>query len=142
MATLFEIMEAMADQIRDALDDTTDIAVQVEPLWVSNPTPPTIDIYPADPSNAPEFRASGDIFGGENLIVRARVDLNDSTAGQELLLALMDDEDPLSIAAALSFDDTFGGWAQTSDVRSRSGYVEQGEFMACFWEVVVVKGRS
>jgi hypothetical protein len=145
VATLAEIMDALADQIRDVLADVTDVAVQVEPRWVTNPTPPCIDIYPADPSTDQDLRAFGELMGGELLTVRARVDMADSTAGQDLLLALMDDEDPLSVAAAINEDDTLGGLASTLDVRSRSGYVrflESGEHMGCVWGVVVVKARS
>lgn len=135
-------MDALATQIRERLDDITDIAVQVEPRFVSNPTPPTIDIYPADPSNDPDLRAMGKLLGGELLTVRARVDMADTVAGQDLLLAFMDDTDPLSIAAAIHSDSTLDGTASSVDVRSRSGYVrvvESGEHMGCLWSVVVVK---
>lgn len=144
-ATLAEIMDALATQIRGVLDDVTDVAVQVEPRWVVNPTAPCIDIYPADPSNDPDFRAFGELMGGELLTVRARVDMADSDAGQDLLLAFMDDAAPLSVAAAINEDNTLGGIAGSIDVRSRSGYVrfvESGEHMGCLWGVVVVKARS
>lgn len=145
MPTLAAIMDALADQIRGVLDDVTDVAVQVEPRWVTNPTAPCIDIYPADPSNEPELRAFSEQLGGELLTVRARVDMSDSTAGQDLLLAFMDDEDPLSIVQAINEDDTLGGLAASLDVRTRSGYVrfvEVGEHMGCLWGLVVVKARS
>ena len=145
MATLAQLMDALATQIRDVIDDTTDVAVQVEPRWVVNPTPPCIDIYPADPSTDQDLRAFGDLVGETTLTVRARVDMSDSTAGQDLLLAFMDDDDPLSIAAAIDEDDTLGGLATSVDVRSRSGYVrvlEGGDYLGCLWTVVVVKARS
>jgi hypothetical protein len=144
-ATLAEIMDALADQIRGVVDDVTDVAVQVEPRWVTNPSPPTIDIYPGDPSNDPDFRAFGEFIGGELLTVRARVDMSDTTAGQDLLLAFMDDVDPLSIVAAINEDDTLGGLAAAVDVRTRSGYVrfiESSETMGCLWGIVVVKATS
>jgi acyl-CoA thioesterase len=143
--TLAAVMDALAAQIRSVVDDVTDVAVQVEPRWVTNPSPPTIDIYPADPSSDPEFRAMGERLGAELLTVRARVDMADDIAAQDILLAFMDDTDPLSITAAIEEDDTLGGVAQTLDVRSRSGYVrfvESGETMGCLWQVVVVKARS
>lgn len=145
MATLAEVMDALADQIRSVIDDVTDVAVQVEPRWVVNPTPPCIDMYPTDPSNDPELRAFGEHLGGELITVRARVDMSDNYAGQDLLLAFMDDEDPLSIVAAISEDDTLNGYAQTLDVRQRSGYVrflEGADHMGCLWNLVVVKARS
>lgn len=145
MATLAEIMDALADQIRDALDDVTDVDVQVEGRWVSNPTPPCVDVYPADPSADQELRAFGELIGGELVTVRARVDMTDTVAGQDLLLAFMDDEDPLSISAALRTDTTLNGVASSLDVRSRTGFVrflESGDFMGCLWQLVVIKARS
>lgn len=148
MATLAEIMDELADQIRDVLDDVTDVAVQVEPRIVLNPTPPVIDMYPGDPSNDPELRGFADMVGGEILTVRARVSTADHTAGQDLLLALMDDEDPLSVMLAIKDDKTLNGLAADLDVRERSGYitfidsVSDGALLGCTWQVVVIKARS
>lgn len=144
MATLAELMDAMADQIRGVLDDVTDVAVQVEPRWVVNPTPPCIDMYPADPSTDQELRAFGDLMGEPLFTVRARVDMSDSTASQDLLLALMDETDPLSVAAALEEGD-LDGLAASVDVRSRSGYVrvvEGGDYLGCLWQVLVTRATS
>lgn len=145
MATLAQILDAMADQLRAVMDDATDIDIQVEPRWVVNPSPPTIDIYPADPSTDPDLRAFGQMLGGELITVRARVNMSDSVAVQDVLLAFMDDQDPLSISAALQEDKTLNGVASSLDVRDRSGYVrvlESGDYLACLWQVVVVKARS
>lgn len=144
MPTLAEIQDALADQIRSVLVDVTDVAVQVEPRWVTNPTLPTIDIYPGDPSTDPDLRGMGEALGADLLTVRARVDMADTTAGQDLLLAFMDDEDPLSIASAIQEDYTLGGIADV-DVQSRSGFVrfvEGGDQMGCLWGLLVVKARS
>jgi acyl-CoA thioesterase len=144
-ATLAEILDALADQIRGVIDDVTDVDVQVEPRWVVNCTPPCIDMYPADPSVDQELRAFGETMGGELVTVRARIDMSDSTAMQDLLLAFMDDVDPLSIASALHEDTTLGGIAGGLDVRDRSGYVrvlEGGDHLGCLWQVVVWKARS
>jgi hypothetical protein len=137
-------MDAMADQIRGVIDDVTDVAVQVEPRWVVNPTPPFIDIYPADPSSDQELRAFSELMGEPLFTVRARVDMSDSTASQDLLLAFMDETDPLSIAAALEESD-LAGLASSVDVRSRSGYVrvvEGGDYLGCLWQVVVTRATS
>lgn len=144
VATLAQLMDAMADQIRGVLDDVTDIVVQVEPRWVTNPTPPCIDIYPADPSTDQDLRAFTDLMGEPLFTVRARVDMADNTAAQDLLLAFMDDQDPLSIAAALEEGD-LDGRATSVDVRSRSGYVrvvEGGDYLGCLWQVVVTRAKS
>jgi hypothetical protein len=110
-----------------------------------NPSPPTIDMYPADPSDEPELRAFGEPLGADLITVRARVGMSDSLAIQDLLLAFMDDDDPLSIARALDDDTTLGGVAASLDVRSRSGYVrvlEGGDYLGCLWQVIVLKARS
>lgn len=137
-------MDAMADQIRGVLDDVADMAVQVEPRWVPNPTPPCVDIYPADPSTDQDLRALGDLLGEPLFTVRARVDMSDTSAGQDLLLALMDDTDPLSVAAALEESD-LAGLAASVDVRSRTGYIrvlDGGDFLGCMWQVVVTRATS
>jgi hypothetical protein len=142
---LAAIMDALATQIREQLDDVIDVAVQVEPRWVQNPTAPCIDMYPTDPSEDEELRAFGDLYGGELLTVRARVDMGDTVAAQDLLLAFMDDEDPLSIGQAIKVDPELGGLTSAVKVASRSGYVrslESGEHMGCLWNIVVVKARS
>jgi hypothetical protein len=110
-ATLAEIMDALADQIWEAINNVLDVDVQVEPRMVLSPTPPTIDMYPADPSTDPDLRAFTDMLGGELIVVRARVQTADHEAGQDLLLALMDDEDDLSIVRAIQADPTLGGLA-------------------------------
>lgn len=140
-------MDALADEIRDTLDDVTDIAVQVEGRMVLAPTVPCIDIYPTDPSEDPELAAFGEAKGGELLTIRARVSTADTNAGQDLLLAFMDDEDPLSIVTSIT-DETLNGKAATLSFRSQSGYREfpdlsgEGAFLGCLWNLVVVKARS
>lgn len=120
-AGLFDVMEAMADQIRDVMEATTDIAVQVEPKMVLLPTPPCIDIYPGDVSRFADSRAFPD-DGGYQFTVRARVTTADTTAGQDLLLAFMDDTNPLCIGLALVDDPTLNGYASSVDIRDVSGY--------------------
>ena len=148
MSTLAEIQDALADQIRTAVAAVTDVDVQVEPRMVLNPTPPSIDMYPSDPSMDPELAAMGDLVGGELVTVRARVSTADRDSGQDLLLALMDDQDPLSVLAAIHDDTTLGGVAATLDVRGRSGYVlfpdpgGEGSLVGCLWYVVIVKAES
>ena len=148
MPTLAEIQDALADQIRGVIDDVTDVDVQVEGRMVMAPTPPTIDIYPGDTSTDQDIRAFTELQGAELVTVRARVSTADNFAGQDLLLALMDDEDPLSIVAAANEDETLGGLAASLDMRSRSGYVlvpdpgGEGALLGCLWSFVIVKARS
>jgi len=145
VATLAEVLTRMADQIRTTID-VTDVAVQVEDRMVLNPTPPCIDIWPGDPSLDPALSGFGQIAGGELITIRACISTADDRAGQDLLLAFMDDEDPLSVGAALLADPTLNGWAQTLDLVARSGYVRvpvsTGEYLGCLWTFEVVKGQS
>lgn len=148
MATLAEILDEMADQVRAVVDDVTDVSVQVEPRMVLAPSGACVDMYPADPSDDPQLAAFGDITGAERITVRARVQTPDADAGQDLLLALMDGDDPLSIAAALTSDRSLNGLASSLAVLSRSGYTlfpdlgGDGASLGCLWSVEVVKAVS
>jgi hypothetical protein len=148
LSTLAQILDEMADIVRGTLDDVTDVDVQVEPRIVLSPTPPTIDMFPTDPSNDQLLAGFADDVGGELITVRARVNTADSDAGQDLLLALMDDEDPLSLIAALNDDPTLNGTASDCAFRGRSGYVivpdpgGDAAYLGCLFQYVVIKARS
>ncbi len=117
------LLDAMADQIRTAVAAATDVDVQVEPRMVTNPSPPTVDMYPGDIARGTEAAAFGD--DGEFLFtVRARVDTNDHEANQDLLLAFMDDVNELSLAIALVDEPTLGGLASSLDCVDPTGYVQ------------------
>lgn len=147
MATLAQLMDELAAQFRDTLSGVTDLDVQVEGRMVLAPTPPSIDIYPGDPSDDQDFAAFGDLVGGEVLVVRARVSTADADAGQNLLLGLMDDEDDLSLLNAIT-DPTLNGLAASMHFRGRSGFREfpdlsgEGSLLGCLWDLVVVKAKS
>lgn len=147
MVTLADLMDEIADQIRDTLDDITDIQVQVEGRMVLAPTPPCIDLYPTDPSDDQELAAFGEAYGGELLTIRARVSSADANAGQDLLLAFMDDEDPLGIVNAIS-DPTLNGKASGLHFRSRTGYRDfpdlsgEGAWLGCLFNLVAIKAHS
>lgn len=148
MSTLAEILDEMAAAIRGVLDDVTDVDVQVEPRMVLNPSPPCVDMYPADPSTDETLAAFGEDVGGELITVRARVSTADHESGQDLLLALMDDEDPLSVIAALNDDVTLNGTCSDVVVQSRSGYAlfpvasGDGILLGCLFNVVALKAKS
>lgn len=147
MSTLAEILDEMADQIRNVVSQVTDVDVQVEPGMLLNPSPPTIDLYPFDPSTDTETAAFGELTGGELITIRARIATADNTEGQRLLWAFMDDQDPLSIAAAVTDDPTLNGMGRI-DIQSRSGYqlfpTAQGDglHLGCRWTALVLKAYS
>jgi hypothetical protein len=108
-ASLLLITGTLADQLRTGLElsDAAAAGIQVEPLRVANPTPPTIDMYPDTPF------LERTAMGGEDweavFVVRARVGTVDNTSAQELLLDLLDPRSESSIRAAVEADRTIGG---------------------------------
>jgi hypothetical protein len=114
------IVDEMADQIRAVLEAVDTIEVQVEPRYVLNPTPLTIDIYPGDVSRD-SASAAFDDDGGYLLTVRSRINTPDFDAAYDILLSLMDDEDDLCLAQALLDDPTLNGLASDLDVRDPTG---------------------
>jgi hypothetical protein len=147
-ASLIEIMDEMADQIRNAFSAVTDVDIQIEPRLVVNPTPPTIDLYPGDSSRDPESASFVDLNGAYLFTVRARVQTADTVAGQDLLLAFMDDENPLCLAQALDDDPTLNGLASSMDARDPSGYRvyplpgAEGGLLGFQFTAVVIPGTS
>jgi hypothetical protein len=147
-AGLTEIMDAMAVQLRYVYVTANSVDVQVEPRLVVNPSPPTIDIYPGDLFRDRESAAFDDISGGYRFTVRARVSTADSYAGQDLLLAFMDDTDPLCMAAALGDEPTLDGYVASLSVEEPTGYVMypdaggEGVLLGCQWPVLAVPGNS
>lgn len=143
--SLTGLMDEMADTLRTAFSAVTDVAVQVEGRMNDNPTPPSIDIYPGDPFTGTEAAAFTDEAGEVIFTVRARVDTADNYAGQELLLAMMDITDGLSVATALQDDQTLNGHASSVYVQGPSGYVQfidagqQGALLGCSWSVTVIR---
>lgn len=127
MTELVSVLEAMADQIRDVIDDAADWPpTQVEAFWIPNPTPPSIDIYLGDPGR--EVAETGgfgetdaDSAGGEWINVRARVATNDAQANQRLLVQLCDPESEVAVVQALYDDPTLGGLVADISLESQSG---------------------
>lgn len=145
MTALTEIMEALATQITGALSGTADPLIellQVTPLLNNNPTPPSIDIYPAD-----DFQ-SAIAYGVSNndlrLFVRARVTTADHEAGQTLLLRLMDPAATTSLARAIASDRSLNGKVSSLTVEGVSGFNSyadaggEGSLMGASWTVRVI----
>ena len=144
-AGLVNILDEMADQIRAAVVTVTDVDVQVEPRMVPNPTPPTIDIYPGDsPRDRDTAGFAVDDDEGWYITVRARVGTADNFAGQDLLLALMDPTNALSVGQALYDEPTLNGYATDLDIVAQTGYIAIPDLdgaatrLGCQWTVRVV----
>lgn len=142
-------MQAMADQLNEELSiGTAGTAsplindLQITGLMNINPTPPSIDVYPADPFQ------EGLTFGKANnelsLTVRARVMTDDHDAGQKLLLSMMDPQATTSVARAITSDRTLGSKVQGLGVAGPSGfgiYLDaggEGNYLGCTWTVRVM----
>ncbi len=137
------IADALADQISDELCGTANPVIenlQVENRRHPNPTPPAIDIYPGDPWT--------EVIGYGNvrqywLNVRARVGMADDEAGQDLLLAMMDNSTDESVEAAIRSLRTYAG-AQLGDIEALSygpitDFDAQGvTFYGCIWRVALI----
>lgn len=146
-ATMLEIMDALADMLRNELTGATDIDLQIEPRAVLSPSPPTIDMYPSDPSEDAAYAGFGDLYGAFLLTVRVRVSTADQESGEDLLLGFMDDGD-LSISAALAVDPLLGGIARVAPL-GRTGYrdfpipgTEGAVYLGCLWPLLITKRPS
>ena len=151
---LTTVLEAMAEQIRAVVDDASDWpATQVEAFWIPNPTPPSIDVYLADPGR--EVAETGgfgetdaDSLGGEWINVRARVATNDAQANQRLLIELCDPESEVAVVQALYDDPTLGGLVSDISLETQSGFrpfptLDGGAFhLGVLWLFLVIPARS
>ena len=131
--TLAETMEAIAEAlgpVEAAID-----GLQVYPYLNSNPTPPSIDIYPGAP-----FQTGAGFGVGQSQVwftIRARVSTADQEAAMKLLLRLMDPNDAASVEAAIA--DTAA--VTPEGVSEFREYLEDtasnGRLLGCEWRVSV-----
>jgi len=131
--TVAEAQEAIAAALQPLAAIVDDL--QVYGYLNTNPTPPSLDVYPGDPFQ------DGAGFGISSkriyFTVRARVSTADSEAGQQLLLRLLDVGDPASVEAAIA---TSGAGAVAPDgVSGFREYLEEaavnGRLLGCEWRV-------
>jgi hypothetical protein len=145
VATLEQIVQALADAITDgvAAQDLAGEALQVWPFLILNPTPPCVDIYPADPFS--EQQAYGPLKERDAwFTVRARVVPADFDASQQLLLQLMDWRSDTSVAAAILTDPTLGGIVEDVLPTGPTGIIvytpiqNEGYLVGCEWRTRVL----
>lgn len=135
----------MADALNAVMgtDELGENAIQVVPRLNFNPQAPTsIDIYPATPFREDDTAGMGDLAGAMIFTVRARATIGDNDGAQEQLLALMDDENALCVAAALESDPTLGGTVDQITVDLHNGFQvfsdPPGEMLVCSWRAKVI----
>lgn len=143
-APLLQLQLEMAEKIAAAVDAADPpIEIQVAHLYVLSPTPPTVDIWLGGQIRDTQTAGFQDISGEHLFTVRARVNTIDPDGGQELLIRLMDDEDDISVAAALMDDQTLNGLASSVDVVEFTGLQDGGsDLLACTWRVRVLRVTS
>jgi hypothetical protein len=151
VSAITDLYDAMAAQIAEAME-AAPYDVQVHPRMLINPTPPSIDIYPADPSRDPESGgfAGTDADAAEGMFVnvRARITPNDRTASQDLLLQLMDPESGFALVQSLYDDPTISGHAADVELDGESGFVVVPNFdgsaalLGVIWRFLVIPARS
>lgn len=138
MASLRDILDGLADQLRTALVSTVE-DLQVEPRLVFNPTPPCIDLFPADPFL--DHTAMGVGSREASVTVRARV-TGDHEAEQDWLVDMMDPASSESVLVAIGNtlavnDDTFN--VSVSGPSGFRQYTDPGgqSLLGTEWEVRV-----
>ena len=128
------VVEAM-EEIALALDPIADEipGLQIYPFLNTNPTPPSLDVYPGDP-----FQTGAGFGVGESQVfftIRGRVSTADQESGQRLLLRMLDPNDPASVEAAL--EDT--ATVVPEGVSGFREYMEEtagnGRLLGCEWRV-------
>jgi hypothetical protein len=141
--SLLELTAAIAGQLEQQLTIDEIPELQVTALINYNPTPPAIDVYPADPFQ--EQIAYGAAMREAVFQIRARVSNADQDQGQTLLLQMLDPGSPLSVTAALTADPGFANNCQDSAVEGPSGVLDfpdpggQGNFLTgALWRLRVI----
>lgn len=138
---------AILDELADKLADLPDVE-QIRGRLNLDPTPPCVDIYPGDPFASQDEAGFGTDIGAYTFTVRARVATADHEAGQETLLAWMDDTSDTSVAVLLEDDQTLNGLASSVYVTGPSGfrhYIDhagQPAYLGCEWSVKVLPETS
>lgn len=103
MTTILDVFDSLAAGITSHLGGSVNPVIpdlQVDNEQNPNPTPPSIDMYPAT-DGFTEQVAFGPGNREYNITVRARVQTIDNPGGQRLLLLMMDDGTAESVEAAL-----------------------------------------
>jgi len=138
-----DVVQALAAALAPIVAEIPEL--QITAGYNELPTPPSIDIYPA----ADTFleRSAMGVGSWEAVwVIRARVSVVDSAAGQQALLKLMDPRDTAaSVIVTLESDPTLGGTVQDCKAELPSGFGEyadpastDGRLLGCVWRARTV----
>jgi hypothetical protein len=136
----------MADAIISlATGDERLMELQAVPFMLINPTPPSVDIFPADP-----FQDVSSFGPGSRRTLwtaRARVSTADDVSGQEVLLLLMEVNTDTSLRHVLENDSGVAALVDGISVGGPTGYrlyrepspsqdlQHQGALLGCEWQI-------
>lgn len=133
MPSVAEMMDSLASGLTTALASAIP-ELQVDNRQNPNPSPPSLDVYPGTEPFTEQVS-----FGVGNrayfFTVRARVQTSDNEAGQDLLLAMMDDGDAKSVETALY---TVSGVKNVVGPTPYAAFRDvggQSEWLGCTWRV-------
>lgn len=112
--------------------------VQVNPYWLSNPTPPAIHVFPGQIMFDSTFQRGMDIL---EFRVQAFIGLTTDIGAQTTLDQYLAGSGALSVKAALEADKTLGGAAFDTRVVSSTGLQQytggQAPLLMCEWTVSI-----
>src|SRR6185369_11615038 len=113
MSTIADVMDALAEQLESELQPQTDIKLNIQPRAFLAAETPRIDMIVTSSTALEAGKMGyGELADVIPITIRVVVSIADQDAGENLLLAFMDDEDPLSIIKAIDSDHTLGGTAE------------------------------
>lgn len=122
MPTLSDLAAAIAAAVGTV--DLSDLPggndLSVNPFMWIVPSPPAVDIYPADPSG--DDSSFGPAESLQFWTVRARVSLVDEEGNQAILLALREPDGPTSLRRAILNDEDLRDLVEGLDVEWPTGY--------------------
>lgn len=133
--SLLEILDAIEAALQPVVTEVE--GLQVYPFMNVNPTPPSIDVYPADPFQTGEGMSRDERTSA--FTIRARANVADLESGQRVLLQLLDTTDAASVENALLWN----GFPYTA--RMADGYPtgfraytdSPGELIGVEWRIEV-----
>jgi len=136
-----ELMTQIASEVIPPSAEGIQVSTEGHLIW--SPTPPSIDVYPAEEFQLQESFGQGNTTVFVN--VRARVNTPDHDGAQTLILALMDPRGSSSVQQAVLSDETLNGKVRQALVSSGpSNYgifpdpSGQGNYLGCTWTVKLV----
>lgn len=137
MATLSAIREGLRVRLA-TIDASPYTGFQVSAYGLSNPTPPSLQVFPSEIQYDAAMRRGHDVW---TLTIQAFIGLASDQGAQELLDRLLESSGAASLKAAVEGDVTLGGAAQFVRITEATGYRQYetaaGPVLGCEWTAEV-----